>query len=779
MRSMRFPLIPACLFGLLIVVCLAAGAWMTEGSLLKAHRGLLESRFAIALDRAAEGATHAASLGVGLESQEEALGAALRRERALDPDILGMAVQDAQGRRLYGEGVVPDPAPPGTLGQTLLDDLGLPFGRILLRYDSRALDAPAAEIRRDMRRHVLPVVAVAALLGFLAALALRAGRAQPGGDRGGRRGRLSLPLALAFILGGGLFLIDHQALRLIDRTLNPLIEAKVESIGNGARTLIDRALVLGIPLDQLQGVPDYFESLRRHYPELERIELEPAPSAVTGAAAPADRLLLPIPARGPATAALMIVPDTRHAAAQIHGLLLDTAFLGLVALLIGFELLSMLTQTRLFRRASGVTGLSAGTLTGAACASPPASAGSPLPAEQVRGVLFVFMMAEELNRPFLPSLTEQLLPAGATHAPLLVSLPIVVFMAIVALGQIPMALWSESLGRRRGLALGAGIAGMGYGLCAFADSYSGLLLARALSAVGFTLVFTSAQGHIVDQADPKARTAGLAVFIRAILTAALCAPPIGGFLADHFGGGTAFLGAAGLCLASLCLARVMMPATPPRIRPRAAGGSAGVIGTAWRMPGLRTLLLGCAVPAKLILTALCFFLVPLILAGEGHTLSSIGRVQMIYPLMMVLFVPLFARWADTPGRDLRPRKIVLGGLIAGLGVVPIVLWPGLGAIMAFLVLLGLGQALSITPQSSLMASYAHRGQGRHSAQVLGLFRLVERGGSAAGPALAGALLGLLGPVSTLALFGLLTAGGALLYGYGQWRPASDDSGSLS
>ncbi len=753
---MRFPLIPAFLFSLLVAACLAAGAWMTEGSLLKAYRGILESRFAIALDRTAEGATHAASLGVDLDSQEDTLGAALRRERTLDADILGMVVQDARGRRLYGDGLVPEPAPPGTLGQTLLDDLGLPAGRILLRYDPRALDIPSAEIRRDMRRHALPVAAGAALLGFLAALALRAGR--------GGRGRLRLPLALALILGGGLFLIDHQALRIIDRTLNPLIETKVEAIGNGARSLIDKALTLGIPLDQMQGVPEYFESLRRHYPELERIELTAAPpSALDDAAAPPGRLLLPIPAQGTAMATLTVVPDNRHAAAQIHGVLLDTAFLGLVALLIGFELLSMLTQTSAFRRPAAVG----------------AAASASLPAEQVRGVLFVFMMAEELNRPFLPSLTEQLLPAGVAHAPLLVSLPIVVFMAIVALGQIPMALWSESLGRRRGLMLGAGVAGIGYGLCAFADSYSGLLLARALSALGFTLVFTSAQGHIVDQSDSGARTAGLAVFIRAILTAALCAPPIGGFLAEHFGGGTAFMGAAGLCLASVCLARAMMPATRPSGQPRAVGLAPAALRETWRIPGLRALLLGCAVPAKLILTALCFFLVPLILAGEGHSLSSIGRVQMIYPLMMVLCVPLFARWGETPERDARVHKIILGGLIAGLGVIPVVLWPGLGAIMAFLFFLGLGQALSITPQSSLMASYAHHGQGRHSAQVLGLFRLVERSGSAAGPALAGAALGLLGPIPTLVLFGLLTTGGALFYGYGQWRPASDASGNLS
>ncbi|KAB0593889.1 hypothetical protein, partial [Castellaniella defragrans] len=177
---MRFPLIPAFLFSLLIALCLAAGTWMTEGSLLKAYRGILESRFAIALDRAAAGATHAAALGVGLDSQEETLGAALRRELDLDPGILGMAVDDARDRRLYGAGAVPEPAPPGTLRQTLLDDLGLPIGRILLRYDPRALASPAAEIRRGMRGHAAPIVAGAALLGLLAALMLHGGRAGAG-----------------------------------------------------------------------------------------------------------------------------------------------------------------------------------------------------------------------------------------------------------------------------------------------------------------------------------------------------------------------------------------------------------------------------------------------------------------------------------------------------------------------------------------------------------------------------------------------------------------------
>ncbi|MHA3904775.1 MFS transporter [Castellaniella sp. WN] len=752
---MRFPLIPAFLSGLLIAACLAAGAWMTEGSLLKAYRSILESRFAIALDRAAEGATHAASLGVSLDSQEETLGAALRRELVLEPDILGMAVQDARGRRLYGEGPVPDPSPPGVLRRALLDDLGLPIGQILLRYDPRALESPSAEIRRDMRGHAVPVVAGVALLGFLAALALRAGRVVDPAQGESTRRRVPLALALALILGGGLFLINHQALRIIDRTLGPLIETKVESIGHGARALIGKALDLGIPLDQMWGVPEYFASLRRHYPELKRIMLDTSPAAVSGATAP-GRLILPVPAQGPVAAALVVTPDSRYVAAQVQSLLLDTAFLGLVALLVGFELLSLLMRVGVFQRPLPI---------------PAACGAAPSPVEQIRGALFFFTIAEGLNYPFLPSLTERLLPPGLSHTLLFVSLPLVVFMGISALGQIPLAVWSESLGRRRGLAVGIAVAGIGYGLNAFVETYSGLLLARALSGVGVTLVFISAQGHIIDQYDHGTRTAGFAGYLRTVMVAGLCAPPIGGFWAEHFGVAPAFLTAAGLCLTSLCLVWAMMPAVPPCAQPHTVPRLVyEVIGETWRIPGLRTLLLGCAVPAKLILSALCSFLVPIILVDEGHSLASIGRVQMIHPLMMIMFVPLFARWGETFGRDPGSGKIALGGLIAGIGVIPIMLWPGLGAIVAFLVLLGLGQSLSSASQSSLVAAYTHREQGQHSAQIRGLFRLVERSGSAIGPMLAGGLLSLFGLAPTLALFSLLATGGALYYGREQWAP---------
>ena len=95
-------------------------------------------------------------------------------------------------------------------------------------------------------------------------------------------------------------------------------------------------------------------------------------------------------------------------------------------------------------------------------------------------------------------------------------------------------------------------------------------------------------------------------------------------------------------------------------------------------------------------------------------------------------------------------------------------WPGGGGVWPLaLVLLGLGmgQALSITPQSALIADLARSLPARQGAGVLGLFRLTERGGSALGPAVGAWLLPVLGFGPAVAAVGALVLGGSLAYGW--------------
>jgi len=218
------------------------------------------------------------------------------------------------------------------------------------------------------------------------------------------------------------------------------------------------------------------------------------------------------------------------------------------------------------------------------------------------------------------------------------------------------------------------------------------------------------------------------------------------------------------------------------------------------------LLFGCAFPSKFMLAALCFYLVPVELERQGYGSADIGRLQMIYPLMMVLCVPLFASLADR----LRQRTlfVVMGGVLAGAGA----LLAGIGAspaVMAMiLLLLGLGQAMSITSQSALVADSARQAPGvsgalvassasgtsgtsgtsstpgtsdtpaasSASGAVLGVFRLVERGGAAAGNAAGGILLGAVGFSAATLSIGVLVAAGALGFALSV-RPGRRPSGT--
>src|SRR5690606_3068884 len=116
-------------------------------------------------------------------------------------------------------------------------------------------------------------------------------------------------------------------------------------------------------------------------------------------------------------------------------------------------------------------------------------------AAAVRPALFLFMLSEEFTRPFLPVWARELAPADAALSPeMLAGLPLVLFLSVVALLQWPLAGWSERHSRRRGFVLGALLSAVGLALAASSASYLPFLSARALSAVGFALVFVSAQG---------------------------------------------------------------------------------------------------------------------------------------------------------------------------------------------------------------------------------------------------------------------------------------------
>jgi MFS family permease len=360
---------------------------------------------------------------------------------------------------------------------------------------------------------------------------------------------------------------------------------------------------------------------------------------------------------------------------------------------------------------------------------------------KVRAPLFAFILAEELTRPFLPGYVKDLLvPVPGLSPEIVVGLPIVLFMLIVALGQPLMGNYAARVGNRRTMLTGALIAALGFAASAMAHNVLDLLLWRALCALGYGLVFVAAQAHVLEYSNGGNRARSFAVFIGAIMVATVCGPSIGGILADNIGERLTFGVSALLALGSMAAIQ-LMPAVKPGDAERASA----------KLPRLRefaSLLVNrrfmtvtglAAIPAKILLTGMCFYLVPLFLLSIGSTQAMAGRVLMTYGVVMVVVCPLAASLANTRAR--MEWLVAAGLMISGAGGLMLlggthVLW-----VFAAVLMVGLGQALSMAAQSALIREHCEQEVAAlGEPAVYGVYRLLERMGNALGPIIAALLV---------------------------------------
>ena len=633
--------------------------------------------------------------------------------------------------------------------------------------------------------------------------------------------QVRLSVALVVVLLISLTFLSFRTSHHAEALVVPEVSAKAETVGRSLAGLIGQALSYDIPVDQFVGLDDHLAGIVAANPDLAYIAVLSAEGQTlyAGGVPPeaAETVIRLAPDR---LNGLRIEVDIDPAYVRdvVYQLWIDLAIVMVVTALVALELIHISFGVGLYGAIEGVERRLSALRHGDLREHPPVSVAgafgqiaeqidarlaalrariteasqaaiaaadgareravaavaarfridqrvgeSPMSAIAIRAPLFVFMFAEELTRPFLPIYIQGLAsPIAGLSTAMVTSLPMVAFLAIVALAQPFLGTFTERAGRRRSLIVGAALGMAGYVATAFAFDLLALTIARAITAVGFALVFVSAQGFVIDTTQGAQRAKGMAVFIGAILVAGFCGPPIGGILADRLGMSTTFLIAGAAAAVSLLLARIALPKQAEIGKPSKLIRWRD-IGAVLSAPRLTALLFFCALPAKLMLVAVAFFLVPLHMEASGQTQAAIGRLLMIYPLAMVLLVPVFATLAhDT---DQRVRLVVLGGVVAGGGALLVTLGGGnIFLVGAVLLTLGLGQAMSIAAQSTLVGEYGKDVVNPiGEATLYGIFRLVERTGNALGPLLAGTLLGLYGFVPAVVGIGLGAVGGALAF----------------
>jgi MFS family permease len=377
---------------------------------------------------------------------------------------------------------------------------------------------------------------------------------------------------------------------------------------------------------------------------------------------------------------------------------------------------------------------------------------------KIRAPLFLFILAEELTRPFLPGYIKSLLvPVPGLSPEIVIGLPIMLFMLIVAICQPFLGTYAERVGNRRAMLMGAVIAAAGFIASAFAATVIDLLLWRALCALGYAMVFVAAQAHVLEHASTTNRARSFALFVGAIMVATVCGPSIGGILADNIGERMTFGVSAALALLSMFAMRLLPEHLPKSAdRPAVKPLRLQEIGTLLVNKRFMTVTGLAAMPAKILLTGVCFYLVPLFVLSIGSSQSVVGRILMVYAVAMVVLTPITAALATS--RE-RMQWLVSAGLVtSGLGALSLVFGQTVGWVFGAVALIGVGQSLSIAAQSALVrehcdAEVATMGE----PAVYGVYRLLERCGNALGPVLAGALVVMFGYRTSFVAIGSFVA----------------------
>jgi predicted MFS family arabinose efflux permease len=634
--------------------------------------------------------------------------------------------------------------------------------------------------------------------------------------------RIHLSAAILGVLVVALVFFSFRTVERAETVLQPEIERKAAAVADSSAALVAKALELGIPLERLHGLGEHLQRIVDDNADISFVALrDSAGVRLYGSSAPrssAEAATVAMPVEGAAGLTLVVGLDPDFARQVVSTLWIDLVIVMFVTAVVALELIYVGFGAGLYGAIEGVENRLRSIRRGDLRLHLPVDAGSEFGrlarsldgrldqlhaayasvrqrvvergdqmAQQalellrdrfglgervaetpgrviaVRAPLFVFMLAEELTRPFLPGYIKALAqPVPGLSPEFVASLPMVTFLVVVAASQPLLGGATERLGRRRALMLGALFGLAGYVASAFADGLLGLSLARAVSGLGFAMVFVSAQGYVIDSTDARQRSSGMAMFISAILVAGLCGPPIGGILADRIGIPGAFIIAGGFAAVSLALAYLCMPATEAA-RPAGPAIRWSDFGRIVSSPSMAALLFLCAMPAKIILVAFCFFLVPLQMEALGASQSTTGRMLMIYPIAMVLLVPTFATLADR--WNMRAGFVAGGGVLAGASAFVVAAGsPDIPVIGIMLLGLGLGQAISIAALSGLVGDLGRQlPAGVTETSVYGIFRLVERTGNALGPLIAGGLLGFYGFSTTVMLIGGATALCALTF----------------
>ena len=375
----------------------------------------------------------------------------------------------------------------------------------------------------------------------------------------------------------------------------------------------------------------------------------------------------------------------------------------------------------------------------------------------LRAMMFLFFMALDMSITFIPLRMAEL-PSYfmGLEADVAMGLPVSAEVLMAGVSIFFAGRWISRRGTVLPMSTGLFLAALGYLGSALAASPVAFILARAVVGTGYGLALIAAQAYVF-------KSGGLANLFAGAFAGSLCGGAVGGMLADKFGFAPAFYVSAVIMLLLaatpyLLLRRGDLDREETPVRSLGETGSGGV----FTFLGDRKFLALSAfvlLPGTFLMIGVTKYFLPVFLSRADVSQSNIGRVYMIYCLMLIYAGPLLGKAVRNASR--KASGVLAGCVLGALCILPLAVLDGIPAMVICTALLGLATAVNIPAYGEYLL-HLEITERLGSSQALGLLNVVERIGQALAPIVLGLLM-VVFKVQDMALWGcalffLLAAG---------------------
>ncbi len=399
----------------------------------------------------------------------------------------------------------------------------------------------------------------------------------------------------------------------------------------------------------------------------------------------------------------------------------------------------------------------------------------------IRLPLLLFAAADALPLAFFPLFTR------AANNPLtwldpgvVISLPLAGYLIAIMAGSPFSRPLANRFGHRTLILMAAAPTLAAHLGLYFSSNVIEIVLLRTCAGLGYAVVTLACQDYVLDVVPKNQRSRALGSYSGVLFAGIFCGAAMGGVLADRLGQTTVFLLSAVLVLATGLLVYRLLPARkqPPATADKPVTAKSGSIWSAMRSFRFSALLFGVVIPGQVLAQAFISYLLALYLHDLGASAADIGRVLMVFYLMITFMGPASARITD--GRFDPFLVTGLGGVLCGIGLLAgAQLGTQLGILIAVGVA-GIGQGMMRGPQISIAMSLAESDLAQlGSGTVLGSLRTLERAGSIVGLIVIALASSHIGYAAAMAVIGAWVLLGVVIFAvsFAIWaKPLGTNSG---